>query len=190
MAKHKRVDISDEDIDSLFNNNDTSVLKDVESSDEIQEEPEQLQQSDIVPKELSLDSDQSAKHVDRPDDVETEAVRIRRLAKEKAEQEARNIEENIADVKQIDDFLNVKKYIQAIRKYVTDAKTKQLATKNIISGNTNVNLDAGTECTFHMYEPKHIMGDTVICSCRYCSAMKEFTQKQWDEWCIKYRKWM
>lgn len=151
-------DFTDEDIDSLFNNDDTSVLK----------------QNEIVPNELSTETDEKPTHVDRPKEyIVSEETRVKREIEEHHQKQSNKLKE----------------IIDYIKNYRKNLIIKETINKSIIGGYTKVNIEPSTQCTFHIYQPRDIMGDKIYCSCKFCSAMKEFTQSEWDEYCIKYRKW-
>ena len=50
-GKHQKDEITDEDIDNLFNNDDSSVV--------------QIKKEELVPRELSLENDKKTNHIDR-----------------------------------------------------------------------------------------------------------------------------
>lgn len=154
-------DLTDADIDNLFNNNDTSVLKDT------------IEQKDIIPQELSTENKEKANHIDRPPEkIDSEKTRIRK--------EISKIDEGV---------LKIRKLISDLKKYKQQSNSEGALTRAILNGNTKVNVDPSTQCTFHIYQPKDIKHDKITCSCKFCSAMKDFTQSEWDEYCVKYRKW-
>ena len=170
MKKKISNDITDEELDDLFNNNNTSVLEDSSESDE---EESELKQTDMIPKEISTETEgKSAKFVDRP--------------KIQVKSEDRRIKEEIS---KLDDFSEVRKIVQQLRNYKENEKLKNATTKAIMSGLTPVNFDRSTKCRFHIYQPKDVLRDGYLCSCKFCSACKEFTNREWEEYCIKYRKW-
>ncbi len=177
MSNKLQDDITDDEIDALFK--DGAVQKNII----------QKQQSDIVPAEFSVDNDEDVGHVERPVDPQSQQTAIRREEKREVEEEKKAIEKNIADVKSINNYDNVKIYVNGILKLRSSLKYKDQHTKEIIAGRTKVNIDESTPCKFHLYEISQIMGNIYYCKCRYCSAYKEFNEDEWNEYCKKYRKW-
>lgn len=160
-GKHQKDEITDEDIDNLFNNDNNQAFV-------------ERKQNDIVPHEISTENKEKTNHIDRPKEIQpTEKNRVR------------NEINRLKD----DGVQRVRKFISFVRQYKKQQEIKDILNRQIINGQTRVHLDPGTECTFHIYQPRDIMGNKMICSCKFCSAMKEFTHEEWDEYCIKYRKW-
>ena len=160
-GKHQKDEITDEDIDNLFNNDNNQAFV-------------EQKKTDIVPHELSTENKEKSNHIERPKDVpltekNRDKTEINRLKEEGVQK--------------------VRKFISFIRQYKKQQELKNILNRQIVNGQTQVHVDPGTECTFHIYQPKDITRDKILCSCKFCSAMKEFTQEEWDEYCIKYRKW-
>ncbi len=176
----RKIDITDEDIDNLFLNNDTSSLEETE-----EDKSEKVE----LPEELSLEKDTKSNHVDRPEDDRSEQAKIKSEIKEKEKETENNIQKDINSVKSLSGLKQARLYIQKLMSLKNDQKIQKEKTKAIVAGNTPTYLDKGTECTFHIYNPKEVLGDKVYCYCRYCSCEKIFTQKEWDDYCLKYRKW-
>ena len=175
-GKHQKDEITDEDIDNLFNNDDSSVV--------------QVKKEDLVPKELSLENNKKTNHIDRP--TEKQDSLKTKVKKEKKKEDnllEKQIKENLLSVKEVNNFSQLRAYIKGILNYRSKEEKRQEATRSILSGCTETHTDPGTQCTFHIFQPKHIMGDSIYCSCKFCSAEKTFTQEEWNEYCIKYRKW-
>lgn len=161
-GKHQKDEITDEDIDNLFNN------------DNNQKFVEKKEKQDIVPHELSTENTESVNHIDRPKEVPlTEKNRVKN--------EINRLKE--------EGVQKVRKFIKFVRDYKKVQELRNITNRQIVNGQTPTHLDPGTECTFHIYQPRDIMGNKMTCSCKFCSALKEFTQEEWDEYCIKYRKW-
>ena len=173
----RRKDITDEDIDNLFNNNDDSSLKDDKS--------EMVE----LPEELSIEKDTKSNHVERPEDNRSEQAKIRAEIKEKKKEVENTINKDINSVKSLNGLQQVRLYIQKLMALKNNQKLEKEKTKAIINGATPTYLDKGTECTFHIYRPKDVLGDKIYCYCKYCSCEKIFTQSEWDDYCYKYRKW-
>lgn len=183
MKQNHKNDITDEDIDNLFLNDCDSVLDTPESditTDEI---------NSFVPDELSIDPDKNVA-IDRPElDPQLEKTRISKEIKEKVKIEMDLIKTDIHSVKQVNGFEQAKEYIKQLRSFNTISKLKDHYNREIISGVRPTHTDEGTPCKFHIFQPVHILGDTVYTKCKFCSVTKDFTQNLWDEYCIKYRKW-
>lgn len=170
-------DISEEDIDKLFNNNDDSVLKNTENN-----------QSNVeIPLELSVNK--KSNRIKRPQNSKTELKRIKD-EKNIVEKDIDNkIENNITDIKSLNNFDQVKKYIKKIFQHKEYERTKTIQNKNLINQLKNKDIYKSTDCTFHIFQPRHVMGNMVFCSCKFCSVEKTFTLQEWDDYCLKYRKW-
>ena len=174
-GKHQKDEITDADIDNLFNNNDNSAI---------------IKKESIVPQELSLENTKKSNHIDRPTEkIDSEQTRVKKEKEKENNLLEIQLEESPLNVKSLNTFQQLKKYIKGILNYRKQEELKQQASRSILSGCTQTHTDPGTECTFHIFQPKHIMGDIIYCSCKFCSVEKEFTQSEWDEYCIKYRKW-
>lgn len=174
MSNRIEKDITLEDIDNLFNNNDTSVLKTPQ---------------DIVPKEFSVENDFKTNHVDRPKDKSSEKTKIKKEIKENNQKIVDNINDKILDVKELTSLSQVKIYLRKLNELKNIEQIKSHNTKAIINGLTKTNVDKGTDCTFHLYNVRDVLGNKIYCYCRYCSCEKIFTKDEWDDYCIKYRKW-
>lgn len=168
-------ELSDSDIDDLFNNDNTSVLNNDNSIE--------------IPEELSIENDKKSNFVDRPKNTQSENTRIKNEQKDIEKSINNNIEKDIHSVKKLTGFEQVRKYIRKLISLKNDQRINQEKTKAILAGLIKPNLDNGTECTFHIYKPRDILGDRIYCCCKFCSAEKTFSQSEWDEYCIKYRKW-
>lgn len=174
-GKYQKDEITDEDIDNLFNNNDTTVIKNKQN---------------LVPTELSLENKNKSNHIDRPViKQDSDKTKIKKEEKRKENILEKQIENSPIDVKSVSSFTQLRSYIKSILNYRKTEQLKQEMSTSILSGCTETHTDPGTQCTFHIFQPKHIMGDVIYCSCKFCSVEKEFTQSEWDEYCIKYRKW-
>jgi hypothetical protein len=92
-------------------------------------------------------------------------------------------------IKSLNNFEQVRKYIKQVLKFKNESKEQSIRNKNLINQLKNKNIYKSTDCEFHIFQPRHIMGDTIYCSCKFCSVEKHFSQSEWDEYCIKYRKW-
>ena len=174
MSNRIEKDITLEDIDNLFNNNDTSVLK---------------TSQDIVPREFSVENDFQTNHVDRPKDKSSEKTKIKKEIKENNQKIVDNINDKILDVKELTSLSQVKIYLRKLNELKNIEQIKSHNTKAIINGLTKTNVDKGTDCTFHLYNVRDVLGNKIYCYCRYCSCEKIFTKDEWDDYCIKYRKW-
>ncbi len=168
-------ELTDSDIDDLFNNNNTSILDDNKAIE--------------VPSELSIENNKKSNFVDRPKDNQSENTRIKKEQENIQKTIDKNIEKDIHSVREINTLDQAKKYIRKLISLKNDQKINHEKTKAILNGLLKPNLDNGTECTFHIYKPRDILGDKIYCYCKFCSASKIFTQSEWDEYCIKYRKW-
>ena len=173
----RKADITDTDIDNLFNNNDDSGLMD-DKSEKVE-----------LPEELSIEKETKSNHVERPEDNRSEQAKIRAEIKEKDKQIEEDIDKNINSVKSLTGFQQARLYIQKLMSIKNNQKIEKEKTKAIINGVAPTYLDKGTECTFHVYRPKDVLGDKIYCYCKYCSCEKIFTQREWDNYCYKYRKW-
>jgi beta-N-acetylglucosaminidase len=169
-------DITEEDIDKLFNNNDCSVLSIDKKSSNIE-----------VPQELNINK--KSNRIKRPKNTETERKRIKKENESIKKDIENKIENNITEVKQLNNFDQVKKYLKKLFQYKELERTQSINNKNIINQLKNRDIYKSTDCTFHIYQPKYAMGHIVFCSCKFCSVEKQFTLQEWDEYCIKYRKW-
>lgn len=174
MKKKIEKEITDSDIDELFNNNDSNVLK-----DEIIE----------VPDELSINNENKSNFVDRPKNTESENTRIKHEIEDANNKIEKDIQNDIHSVKKLSGLEQARKYIRKLISLKNDQKINQERTKAILAGLIKPHVDSGTECTFHIYKPRDILGDRIYCYCKFCSAEKTFSQSEWDEYCIKYRKW-
>ena len=100
-----------------------------------------------------------------------------------------NINDKILDVKELTSLSQVKIYLRKLNELKNIEQIKSHNTKAIINGLTKTNVDKGTDCTFHLYNVRDVLGNKIYCYCRYCSCEKIFTKDEWDDYCIKYRKW-
>lgn len=171
-----KLDITDEDIDNLFNNNDTSALEDKDKKVDL-------------PVELSIEKDVKPTQVDRPKDDRSEQAKIKNEIKKNDKETEINIEKDINSIKSLNGLKQVGLYIKKLRFLKDNQLIKKEKTKAILSGVLPTHLDNGTQCTFHIYKPRDILGDKIYCSCKFCSCEKVFTQSEWDDYCLKYRKW-
>jgi hypothetical protein len=180
MSKNNKLqkDIDLDDIDKLFNNNDTSVLttdKDVQNTVE-------------VPKELDIST--KTNKIPRPKNVKSETKRIKDEKIELQKSIDKDLENNDTHkIHEINTFENIRKYIKKILNYKDQQREKNILNRSLINELVNKDIYKSTDCTFHIFQPKHIMGDDIYCSCKFCSVEKKFTQSEWTEYCIKYRKW-
>ena len=98
----RKTDITDADIDNLFNNNDDSGLMD-DKSEKVE-----------LPEELSIEKETKSNHVERPEDNRSEQAKIRSEIKERDKQIEENIDKNINSVKSLTGFQQARLYIQKL----------------------------------------------------------------------------
>jgi len=177
MSKKKiEKEITDSDIDELFNNNNSSVLQsDIKTID--------------VPEELSIENDKKSNYIDRPRNPKSENVKIKEEIKKLKDEIDKKIQEDINSIKELSGFEQARRYIKKLISLKNEQKINQEKTKAILAGLIKPNFDPGSECTFHIYRPRDILGNKIYCACKFCSTEKIFTNQEWDEYCIKYRKW-
>jgi hypothetical protein len=154
------------DIDKLFNNDDTTVLKDNTETVKVPDE---------------LDIKKKSNRISRPKDAKTENKRIIDEKKKLDDKIENDIQNNITEIKSLNNFEQVKKYIKQVLKFKNESKEQSIRNKNIINQLKNKNIYKSTDCEFHIFQPRHIMGDTIYCSCKFCSVEKHFSQSEWDE---------
>lgn len=178
--------ITDEDIDKLFENNDTSVIENISSDKD--------SNSLFLPEEMDASKNKSIKISDRPKYSPSDEY----VEKKKQKEIQEKIKQDIENTNSLDllekrstnsiDIFNV--VTETINKIKNEERNRQLEKQRILSGGSKLNFDPSTNCKFHVYEVKDVMGNMLFCSCKYCSAYKEMTMNEWDDYKYKYKKYL
>lgn len=177
--------ITDEDIDKLFENNDTSVVEKIETN--------KIDDS-FIPEEMDASKEKSIKFSDRPKYKASEEYVEKKKNEELQNRIKQDIEKNNditlvekTGIKSVDVFNTVATTVNKIK---NEERNRQLEKQKILSGGSKLNFDPSTECTYHVYQIREIMGNVLFCACKYCSAYKEMTINEWDEYRYKNKNYL
>jgi len=175
-------DVTDKDIENLFDNNDTKGFS----------ESEQSEQESIIPAELDVNSDSQSK-IERPDDYQVEEVRQKKIDAKKKEallksQSREELLQTRGNVSK-DVFQEVAKVRQQAQ--LEEFVSKQRKLPKIDPSARYKLYGADPKCNFHVYQPIHTMeGGRFLCSCKFCSEEKIFTEQQWKNYELENRQFM
>lgn len=175
-------DVTDKDIENLFDNNNLEAINNESVT----------QQDSIIPQELDVKSDSKNK-IQRPDTYAADEVHQKKLDNKKEElllktasQEkllqssgsvSRDVFNQIAKARQ---QAQLEEFISKQRKLPRIAATARYKLYN-----------NEPKCTFHVYQPQHSLdGGRFLCSCKFCSQVKVFTESQWKQYELENRQYM
>lgn len=177
--------ITDDDIDKLFEDNDSSAFK---------IDQENKKEDDFLPEEMDASKEKSIKFSDRPAYQAREEFLEKKRNQELQRQIKQDIEKNNStevlektSVRNVDILSSV---VSVVNKIKNDERNRQLEKQRILSGGSKLNFDPSTKCTYHVYEVHDVMGNMLFCSCKYCSQYKEMTITEWDEYRYKNKRYL
>lgn len=186
----KKKTITDEDIEKLFDNNDTSVLDDKEEP----EEEIRLSPEIFLPDEMDATKEKEIKRVARPEYQASDEFKEKKQQRIEHEEILKNIKNNQSisvlektDIRSLD-ILNAA--ATTINKFKNDERARQLEKQRILNGGSKLNFDKATKCTYHVYQPREMMGNMMFCACKYCSAYKEMTVDEWKAYQLTIKKYL
>lgn len=162
----KKFQITDSDIEDMFEKNDTKVLKDDPSED-------------LVPAELLLDS--SGTKIERP---ETPVIDEYHQQKKDEKVLQKQLKENkLPDGIIETSTVNILNAVARFKKEAYDKERRRELTKlAILNGGTKLNFSNRNECQHHLFLPAYILQDIVYGSCKFCSSKKTFTISEWKSY--------
>lgn len=191
----KKSNFSDDDIEKLFENNDSSVVLNDNSdkSDELKnKEIEIALTSDLfLPDEMNANKE--SKKINRPKYQASDEFKDKKEQKLKEEEIINNINKTKSisilqknNIQSIDAFNIIASSINQLK---NEERLRELEKQRILNKG-HYNFDVSTDCTFHVYQPRELMGNMVYCACKYCSAYKEMTMDQWKKYQLTIKKYL
>ena len=175
-------DVSDSDIENLFDNNNTEGF--VDESDTSDNES-------LIPSELDVNNESNG-CIKRPD-YTVQEVRQKKLNEKKQAALLKNANEE----KLLQTSGSVSKDVfNEIAKARQKAQLEEFVSKQRklpqINPSAKYKLYSGEpDCNFHVYQPLNsIGGGRFLCTCKFCSQEKIFTEQQWKNYEIENREYM
>ena len=175
-------DITDEDIENLFDKNITDSIIEKDS------EPQEASQ-DLIPKELSVNG-KSDGHIKRPDQYTPSEKRIE---SKKITEENKETDKNALLNKSGSVTLELFKRITDLRKKaLLEEFTQKQRKLPVVNPNARYKLyNDQPKCTFHVYVPSLVLdNNTILTGCKFCSQQKTFTMQEWKKYEVENRKFM
>lgn len=176
-------DITDEDIENLFDKNITDSLIDKkDNADSAQ---------NLIPKELSATTTDN-NHIKRPNEYKAKDTSV----------EAKKVKENLKDItSDKNKLLNMSGTVTTeIFKRISDLRKQALLEEftlrqrklPIVNPNARYKLyNDQPKCTFHVYVPSMIIdSNTILTGCKFCSQQRTFTMQEWKKYEVENRKFM
>jgi len=187
MAMLKQ-NVSDADIEALFDRNDKSAFggsTNDDSNEPANEEP-------LLPSELDNNSTTS-KNIERPtkwqpDEVHEEKLRLKKeLSALKKVHQEELLQTKGSVTKDI--FAEVAK---AREKAYLEEYQRSQAKLPVINPDAKVKLYSGQDqCNFHVYQTREMLpNNKIACACKFCSCFKEFTMEEWKQYQIENAQYL
>lgn len=180
-------DVTDEELDKLFNNNDNSSFV---KKDEVQKEETD---DDLISPELDAKNNELQTRIERPVEYKKDEVHAEKL-KERKKEEALLKSADGSNLKDLTGQVSSKVFseIAKVRQQAQLEAYKQSQAKiPKISPNAKFKLYGDQECKYHVYIPYQMVdNNTMITTCKFCSAHKIFTMKQWLHYQLENSKYM
>lgn len=180
-------DVTDEELDKLFNENDTSSFKKKESNEE--------KDDSLISDELDVKAVQSAisTKIERPDEYQKDEVRDAKIQEKKEEQSLlKSASEKIVSITgQV--TAKIFSEIARVRQeaYLEEYKKSQDKLP-IVKEDAKIKLYSGEdECKFHVYRPHQMIdNDHMMTCCKYCSVSKIFTMQEWMKYQLENKQYI
>lgn len=177
-------DVTDQDIENLFDKQINTKFKD---------ESSQNNDDSIIPKELDVKSDSSNK-ISRPDTYQPNQVHKDKLNIRK-ELEKLNNESTDEQLLQTSGTVNKSVFNEIVRAkkqaQLEEFKSKQRKLPVIQPTVRYPLYNDQPKCTFHVYKPYQPMSaGRMLCACKFCSHVKVFSEVDWRKYEIENRKYM
>lgn len=177
-------DVSDEELDKLFNENDSSAFR--------KKEDKNNENESLLSSELDVKNDSPAK-VERPEEYQRNEVRKEKIDERKKEEALlKSAKEKIVSIngqvsaKVFSEIAKAREraYLEEYQKAQAKIpKVNETAKFKIRSGDNH--------CTFHVYTPYHMIdNDHLMTSCKYCSESKILTLNDWMKYQLENKQYM
>lgn len=165
----KKFELTESDIEDMFEKDDTKVLDDNPGED-------------LVPNELLIDALKSK--VERPKDTESSVIDDYHQQKKEEKEIRKQLTENKLPERLIQTpTITV---MNALAKFKKDAydkdRRRNQANQLILSGTSKLNFSNRNECRHHLFQPAYILQDIVHASCKFCSSRQMFTLPEWKSY--------
>lgn len=192
----KKKTLTDEDIEKLFENNDSSVIEN-DSKEESKNQSKEIEialTSDLfLPDEMNASKDRETKRIPRPQYEASDEFKEKKKLKLKEKEIIDNINKTKSidvlqktDIRSMDVFNAVATTVNTLK---NNERLRELEKQKLLNSG-KYNFDPSTQCTFHVYQPRDLMGNIVYCACKYCSAYKEMTMEQWKQYQLTIKKYL
>lgn len=178
-------DVTDQDIENLFDRQIDTKFKD--------ESSETQDQESIIPKELDVKSGVKSK-ITRPDNYQPNQVHkdklnikkeLDRLNTESSKEELLQVEGSV-DKKTFNEIIKARKLAE-----LEEFKAKQRKIPTIQPTAKYPLYGDQPQCNFHVYKPYQPMSnDRLLCACKFCSRVKVFSKTEWQKYEIENRKYI
>ena len=179
-------DVTDDDLEKLFDENDNSKFVDKKK----QEEEDSIK--DLIPKELDVQQDSNGK-IERPETYQPDEVHEKKL-EERKEQE-RLLETNQEELIQTSGSVS-KKVFAEIAKARANAQLEEyklrMAKLPVIKPGAKLKLyNDKPQCTFHVYKCIQMIDQShLMASCKFCSESKIFSMEEWRQYSLENAKYL
>ena len=176
-------DVSDQDIEDLFENNNSEAFVDNPNSNE----------ESLIPSELDVKSKQG-NEIKRPDSYQPDKIHQKKLEIKKEEDELLKggTPEKLLKVAGSVSKAIFNKIAEARQKaQLEEFISKQRKLPRIASNAKYKLYGADPKCTFHVFQVNNVLdGGRFLCSCKFCSQEKIFTEFQWKVYELENRQYM